>query len=207
LTWGKGLYYHLNRTGKSLRKYPNGEDPLKQELFGKTRLCTRCNKRKSTLKFHWKTDYANSNKVIKRLQRFCGACRVKQDNNKYSASAEAFLRRKILNLKQDCHRHRGRKKVQLSYDKIFKVWKTQFAKRGLTCPLSGETMTHTLGNGSILTNISVDRIDSDKEYVRGNIQFVCLMANMMKNKYNNKNLLSWSKKIVNNLEKEYIFSN
>ena len=62
-------------------------------------------------------------------------------------------------------------------------------------------MTHTLGNGSILTNISVDRIDSDKEYVRGNIQFVCLMANMMKNKYNNKNLLSWSKKIVNNLEK------
>jgi hypothetical protein len=201
LTWGKGLYYHLNRTGKSLRKYPDGEDPLKQELFGKTRLCTRCNKRKSTLKFHWKTDYTNSNKVIKRLQRFCGVCRVKQDNDKYSASPDAYIRRRIQMLRQDCHRHRGRKKVQLSYDKFFKIWKTQFAKTGLTCPLSGETMTHQRGKGEVLTNISVDRIDSDKEYERGNIQFVCLMANLMKHKYNNKNLLSWSKKIVNNLEK------
>jgi len=201
LTWGKGLYYHLNRTGKSLRKYPNGEDPLKQELFGKTRLCTRCNKRKSTLKFHWKTDYTNSNKVIKRLQRFCGVCRVKQDNDKYSASPDAYIRRRIQMLRQDCHRHRGRKKVQLSYDKFFKIWKTQLAKTGLTCPLSGETMTHQRGKGEVLTNISVDRIDSDKEYERGNIQFVCLMANLMKHKYNNKNLLSWSKKIVNNLEK------
>ena len=201
MTWGKGLYYHLNRTGKSLRKYPDGEDPLKQELFGKTRLCTRCNKRKSTLKFHWKTDYTNSNKVIKRLQRFCGVCRVKQDNDKYSASPDAYIRRRIQMLRQDCHRHRGRKKVQLSYDKFFKIWKTQFAKTGLTCPLSGETMTHQRGKGEVLTNISVDRIDSDKEYERGNIQFVCLMANLMKHKYNNKNLLSWSKKIVNNLEK------
>jgi len=201
LTWGKGLYYHLNRTGKSLRKYPDGEDPLKQELFGQTRRCTRCNKRKSTLKFHWKTDYTNSNKVIKRLQRFCGVCRVKQDNDKYSASPDAYIRRRIQMLRQDCHRHRGRKKVQLSYDKFFKIWKTQFAKTGLTCPLSGETMTHQRGKGEVLTNISVDRIDSDKEYEGGNIQFVCLMANLMKHKYNNKNLLSWSKKIVNNLEK------
>jgi hypothetical protein len=202
VTWGTGLYYHLNRTGKSLRKYPDGKDPLKQELFGKTRQCTKCKKRKSTLKFHWKTDYRYRDKVTKRLQRFCGACRVKQDNDKYGASAEAFLRRKISNLKQDCHRHRGRKKVQLSYDKFFGVWKKQRAKTGLQCPLSGETMTHTLGNGSVLTNMSVDRINSDKDYVRGNIQFVCLMANMMKNKYNNKNLLSWSRKIVNHLEKD-----
>ena len=105
LTWGKGLYYHLNRTGKSLRKYPNGEDPLKQELFGKTRRCTKCKKRKSTLKFHWKTDYTNyKDKVTKRLQRFCGACRVKHDNDKYSASADAYLRRRIQMLLQDCHR-------------------------------------------------------------------------------------------------------
>ena len=201
MTWGKGLYYHLNRTGKSLRKYPNGEDPLKQELFGKTRRCTKCKKRKSTLKFHWKTDYSYKDKVTKRLQRFCGACRVKHDNDKYSASADAYLRRRIQMLLQDCHRHRGRKKVQLSYDKFFKIWKTQFAKTGLTCPLSGETMTYQRGKGEVLTNISVDRIDSDKEYERGNIQFVCLMANLMKNKNNNKNLLSWSKKIVNHLGK------
>ena len=60
-------------------------------------------------------------------------------------------------------------------------------------------MTHALGRGQVLTNISVDRIDSDKDYIKSNIQFVCLMANSMKHKYDNKTLLSWSKKIVNHL--------
>jgi len=203
LTWSRqGLYYHLNRTGKFLRKYPDGRDPLKQKLFGKTRVCTKCGKKRNTLQFHWKTDYRTKTKIVKRLHNQCGMCRVKHDNDKYSASADAFLRRRISVLKQDCHKRRGRKKVLLNYDKIFKIWKSQSSKMGLTCPLSGETMTHILGRGEVLTNISVDRIDSSKDYIKGNIQFVCVMANLMKNKYNNKTLLGWSKKIVNNLERK-----
>jgi len=202
LTWNRGLYYHLNRTGKSIRKYPDGKDPLKKELFGQTRVCTKCNKRKSTFQFHWKTDYRYKDKVTKRLQKNCGVCRVKHDNDKYSENPDTYLRRKILTLQQDSHRHRGRRKFLLNYDKFFKIWRKQFKKTGLKCPLSGETMTHTLGNGSVLTNMSVDRIDSDKDYVIGNVQVVCLMANIMKNKYDNKNLLKWSKKIVNNLERK-----
>ena len=197
MTWRKGFYSNLYKKGKTIRKYPNGQDPLKQELFGKTRVCSYCKKRKSTLKFHWKTDYQTKNKVTKRLQRQCGPCRVQKDNNKYSATADTYLRRKILTLQQDSHRHRGRRKFLLNYDKFFKIWRKQFNKTGLKCPLSGETMTHTLGNGEVLTNISVDRIDSSKDYIKGNIQFVCVMANLMKNKYNNKTLLGWSKKIVN----------
>ena len=202
MTWRKGFYSNLYKKGKTIRKYPNGQDPLKQELFGKTRVCSYCKKRKSTLKFHWKTDYQTKNKVTKRLQRQCGPCRVQKDNNKYSATADTYLRRKILTLQQDSHRHRGRRKFLLNYDKFFKIWRKQFKKTGLKCPLSGETMTHTLGNGSVLTNMSVDRIDSDKDYVIGNVQVVCLMANIMKNRYDNKNLLSWSKKIVKQLEKK-----
>jgi len=202
LSWSKGLYYHINRTGKTIRKYPDGNDPLKQKLFGKTRQCTKCGKRKSTLQFHWKTDYRYKDKVTKRLQRHCGVCRVTQDNEKYSATAEAYLRRRIGTLKSTCHKHRGRKKVLLTADQFYNVWKKQRDKTGLQCPLSGETMTHTLGRGQVLTNISVDRIDSDKDYIKSNIQFVCLMANLMKHKYDNKNLLNWSKKIVNNLERK-----
>ena len=197
MTWRKGFYSNLYKKGKTIRKYPNGQDPLKQELFGKTRVCSYCKKRKSTLKFHWKTDYQTKNKVTKRLQRQCGPCRVQKDNNKYSATADTYIRRRIQILQQDCHKHRGRRKFLLNYDKFFKIWRKQFNKTGLKCPLSGETMTHTLGNGEVLTNISVDRIDSSKDYIRGNIQFVCLMANIMKNRYDDKNLLLWSKKIVN----------
>ena len=199
MTWQKGLYYHLSRTGKTIRKYPDGKDPRKQELFGKTRVCTTCKKRKSTLLFHWKTDYRYKDKVTKRLQRQCGPCRVQKDNDKYSATAEAYLKRRIGTLKSTCHKHRGRKKVLLTANQFYNVWKKQRDKTGLQCPLSGETMTHTLGRGQVLTNISVDRIDSDKDYIKSNIQFVCLMANLMKHKYDNKNLLSWSKKIVNQL--------
>jgi hypothetical protein len=202
LSWSKGLYYHLNRTGKSIRKYPDGKDPLKKELFGRTRVCTKCNKMKSTFQFHWKTEYQCKNKVTKRLQKNCSACRVKHDNEKYSATAEAYLKRRIGTLKSTCHKHRGRKKVLLTSDQFYNVWKKQRAKTGLQCPISGETMTHTLGNGSVLTNISVDRINSSKDYVIGNIQFVCVMANLMKNKHDNKTLLVWSKKIVNQLEKK-----
>ena len=199
MTWRKGFYSDLYSTGKTIRKYPNGKDPLKEKLFGKTRVCSYCKKRKSTLKFHWKTDYRTKDKVTKRLQRQCGVCRVNHDNNKYSATADAYLRRRIQTLQQDSQKHRGRKKVLLNYDKFYNEWKKQFNKTGLTCPLSGQTMTHRLGHGAVLTNISVDRINSDKDYARGNIQFVCVMANIMKNKYNNKTLLGWSKKIVNHL--------
>jgi len=199
LTWQKGLYYHLHRTGKKIRKFPDGKDPEKQKLFGKTRVCSKCGKRKSTFQFHWKTDYRTKHRIVKRLQRQCGKCRVKFDNDKYSASADAYLKRRIATLLQDCHRYRGRKKVSLTSDRFFNEWTQQKAKTGLTCPISGEKMTYTLGRGEVRTNISVDRIDSSKDYAKGNIQFVCLMANIMKNKYDNKNLLFWSKKIVNHL--------
>ena len=131
----KGIYNKLNREGKSIRKYPNGDDPLKIKLFGKTRECSKCGKRKSILRFHWKT-----------------------------------------------------KKVK---------------RRGLICPLSGVKMTYTLGKGDVLTNMSIDRKRSDKYYEKGNIQFVCIMANKMKNLYTNDVLYDWSKKIARNLGKSY----
>ena len=193
----KGLYNKLNREGKSIRKYPNGDDPLKIKLFGKTRECIKCGKRKSILKFHWKT------KKVKRIQAQCGACRVKYDNIKYSKSPEAYIRRRLMNLKQDCRSKRGRKKVLLTYEQLIAIYKRQIKRRGLICPLSGVKMTYKLGQGDILTNMSIDRKRSDKYYEKGNIQFVCVMANKMKNLYTNKILYDWSKKIARNLGKNY----
>ena len=193
----KGLYNKLNREGKSIRKYPNGDDPLKIKLFGKTRECIKCGKRKSILKFHWKT------KKVKRIQAQCGACRVKYDNIKYSKSPEAYIRRRLMNLKQDCRSKRGRKKVLLTYEQLIAIYKRQIKRRGLICPLSGVKMTYKLGQGDILTNMSIDRKRSDKYYEKGNIQFVCVMANKMKNLYTNKILYDWSRNVARNLGKNY----
>ena len=110
--WNKqGIYNKLNREGKSIRKYPNGDDPLKIKLFGKTRECSKCGKRKSILRFHWKSFYKTKTQKVRRIQAQCGECRVKYDNYKYSKTPEAYIRRRLMNLKQDCRSKRGRKKV------------------------------------------------------------------------------------------------
>ena len=199
----KGIYNKLNREGKSIRKYPDGDDPLKIKLFGKTRECSKCGKRKSILRFHWKSFYKTKTQKVRRIQAQCGACRVKYDNLKYSKSPEAYIRRRLMNLKQDCRSKRGRKKVLLTYKQLIAIYKRQVKRRGLICPLSGIEMTYTLGKGDILTNMSIDRKRSDKYYEKGNIQFVCVMANKMKNLYTNKILYDWSKNIVRNLGKNY----
>ena len=57
-------------------------------------------------------------------------------------------------------------------------------------------MTFTAGQGKIYTNISVDRIDSSKNYEYGNVIFVCLMVNLMKGDMSYEDLNLWCKKII-----------
>tara|TARA_R100000656_G_C3867073_1_gene111290 strand:- start:129 stop:386 length:258 start_codon:yes stop_codon:yes gene_type:complete len=77
------------------------------------------------------------------------------------------------------------------------VWQSQFEKWGLRCPKTGQRMTYIKGSGEVLTNISPDRIDSKKDYERGNIQFVCLIYNKMKNKYSEETVSTWCQHIIN----------
>ena len=77
-------------------------------------------------------------------------------------------------------------------------WMHQFEKFGLRCPKTGQRMTYTKGGGEVLTNISVDRINSKKDYEKGNVQFVCFLYNTIKNKYSEKILLTWCQYIVEN---------
>tara|TARA_R100000365_G_C2696106_1_gene36216 strand:- start:151 stop:396 length:246 start_codon:yes stop_codon:yes gene_type:complete len=78
-----------------------------------------------------------------------------------------------------------------------KEWKKQYDQKGLKCPLSGVTMTHTWKQGEMTTNISVDRIDNDKDYELGNIQFVCAQANRMKGDLSHDQLKFWTRNIAN----------
>lgn len=57
-------------------------------------------------------------------------------------------------------------------------------------------MTYKAGAGRVSTNISIDRIDSSVGYVRGNVQFVCDVANRMKQDLSQKELLVWCKRIL-----------
>jgi len=61
-------------------------------------------------------------------------------------------------------------------------------------------MTHIKGEGYTGTNISIDRIDPDEQYVPKNIQLICYAINMMKWTQKQEDLIEWCKLITKNQE-------
>lgn len=195
MSWYMGEYEKNRQKGKTIRKYPNGDDPLKQELFGKTKICSKCKETKIIFKFHWKSDKYKG-KLRHRLQAECGECREKQRHAKYSATPEAFIMRSVQTITQESARKKRRKRVALTMDQFIDAWQAQYKKYGLICPLSGQEMTYQQGLGNLETNISIDRINSDKIYEKGNVQFICRRVNGMKNHFSNHDLVFWSRAIA-----------
>jgi hypothetical protein len=64
----------------------------------------------------------------------------------------------------------------ISLDALELLWITQKGR----CALTGWQMTFELAKGSIPTNCSIDRIDSNFGYEIGNVQLVCRAANVAK---------------------------
>lgn len=72
-----------------------------------------------------------------------------------------------------------------------------YRQKGL-CAISGISMTHEQSGGKCPSNISIDRIDSTKGYIEGNVQLVCSLVNTMKMQYTKEELLFWCRAIVDN---------
>jgi len=76
------------------------------------------------------------------------------------------------------------------------IWDKQNGK----CPFTGWNMIlpknvsgHRARN---IRNASVDRIDSSKGYLKGNIQFVCFTANIAKNNYSEEELIEFCEAVA-----------
>jgi len=64
----------------------------------------------------------------------------------------------------------------ITLEDLKELWDKQKGK----CAISGIEMTHKMNSGKIRTNVSLDRIDSSKGYIQGNVQLVCHIINGMK---------------------------
>lgn len=71
------------------------------------------------------------------------------------------------------------------------------AQQGL-CAISGIPLAYQAGMGRVPTNISIDRIDNGKGYVRDNVQLVCDAVNRMKQDFSQANFIQWCGTIVGN---------
>lgn len=88
-------------------------------------------------------------------------------------SMKARISRIVRNSKQRSN------KIGLDFDIDFDFCLQLYEDQNGLCALSGEKLE--LSGDRYLSNMmSLDRIDSDKGYVKGNIQWVCVKYNMMK---------------------------
>ena len=80
--------------------------------------------------------------------------------------------------------------IDLQY--LHELWNTQ---KGL-CALSGIPMTYYFDSGRVPTNVSVDRINSNLGYIKGNLQLVCMAVNQMKSDLTIEQLKYFCKSIL-----------
>jgi len=57
--------------------------------------------------------------------------------------------------------------------------------RAKRCQLTGLPLTHRMGSNQIATDVTIDRKDSSKGYVKGNVHAVCYAANTFKSQFEN----------------------
>jgi hypothetical protein len=88
---------------------------------------------------------------------------------------------------------RSAKNRNIEYNITPKELWEQYERQNKVCALSGVPLTMTRKYDG---NASLDRIDSSKGYVAGNIQWVDKRINIMKNNMSDAELIDWCKKIL-----------
>lgn len=167
-----------------------------QVLDDGTILCYKCKKYKQPEEFDTDTTrWYRNNKDCR-----CKECKNKQRkhqlllNNTIETPYE-LLDRRFLGLKGRAARNGLLVNIDKKY--LHYLWDKQNGK----CAISGIDMTYISNQGRIPTNVSVDRIDSSKGYIIGNVQLVCMAVNQMKNDLDLKTLLTFCEAILLNAKK------
>lgn len=132
--------------------------------------------------------------------------RAEKDSRCKECKRNAYLRRKEKNRgSKDLNRllyerfhglkDRARKKdIQCNIDLQY-LHELQNTQKGL-CALSGIPMTYYFDSGRVPTNVSVDRINSNLGYIKGNLQLVCMAVNQMKSDLTIEQLKYFCKSIL-----------
>jgi hypothetical protein len=156
--------------------------------------CSTCNKTLPLTKdnFHKRTDSETG------FQHRCKTC-LKKDPNRYNRLIKKddiayYIKDRFYGAK-----HRAAKKnipFNLTMQYLEDLWK----KQGGICAISKIEMNHTILEGKLDTNASIDKINPSLGYIEGNVQFVCNRVNMMKSDMPVENLIYFCKLIIDNNE-------
>ncbi len=106
-------------------------------------------------------------------------------------SADAFMRDQMYHIKSHSQnpsyrdvKDEVRRQFDLDGPYLMELWEKQKGK----CAITNLDMSYKFGD---LRAVSIDRIDSSKGHVKGNIQLVCQCVNLMKNDHSNDDLFDF----------------
>ena len=95
---------------------------------------------------------------------------------------------KVASKMVEAAKRRGKKKVKITRDDILKIW-----PKDNKCPILGIMLKSAKNLRADRTHSpSLDRIDNSKDYVKGNIQVISMLANRMKTDASEEHLLKFS---------------
>ena len=152
------------------------------------KICCHCHLEKPFLLFH---------KNSRRKDGFAAEC--KQCIKDRHQEPEVILRRKAAHKKR-------LETFEARQDQHYRIAKARSKKEGwyfnlevsdiiipAQCPYLNIPLTYTIGEGIVFSNSSLDRIDSTKGYVKGNIQVISHLANQIKSNATLEQLLTFAK--------------
>lgn len=154
-----------------------------------TKVCTKCKVELSLDKF------GTHKKTKSGIDSWCRKCHSTESVKSHKVRRKTitgYLRSRIWGSRREAI-NRGIY-FNLTLDDLVELYAVQNAR----CALSNEPMTFITEQGQVLTNISIDRIDSNGDYTKDNIQLVCYIVNAMKNIMTKDELFVWCQKIINN---------
>lgn len=137
----------------------------------------------------------------------------KEENRKYQLSYYYRHRDKMLKKRKNYvekNKDKILKYIEDNYEKYIFLKTRRAAKhRGLdfnleesdiiipdVCPYLGVPLTRIQGKGTQWFNASIDRIDSTKGYIKGNVQMISLLANTMKSLATQEQLITFAKNVL-----------
>jgi len=189
--------YHLNASGEygrqnecaDCRSKKNKNNNYKKPTKGIHRCCI-CRITKDVSEFH-------ADKSSKTGMQSCCIDCGREKLHKWASTLKGYITMRFKDLKNNAKKRFKNIPVNITKQDIHELYKKQ---KGL-CAISGVQMTHTAytkkwGSFDIIeTNLSVDRIDSNKGYTKNNIQLVCAMVNRMKSYMPDNRFIQWCRSI------------
>jgi len=153
----------------------------------------------------WKeiTEFSKTTGYLRRKNRSteCKSCESIRKKNTRKNTLIVNTDRLLVMLVSGCKSRMpafNRKGKDCNINIDYNYLKFLYDKQNGLCAISGIPMTSLIKSGKCFYNISVDRIDSSKGYLKENVQLVCAHVNMMKSNLSQEELLFFCNKISDN---------